>query len=135
MGITSIGMEWVAKAIGNDTAGGTAGMRYICIGTSNTAFATTQTALLSDGSPEYQEVDATGTNVSTKWGINDTLQLVVDAFDFLGQSGTKTFYEFGVLNTTGANNVLLCRSVGGGVAVTSSDELKVTVKIEVKQGA
>ena len=127
MAIVSDGMVWVAKAIGNDTASATALMDFIAIGTDNTAAATAQSALIA----QDQIAAATGTNVSTKWGINDTLQLVKDAFTF---AGSKTIYEFGVFNAASGGQ-MLCRSVGGGVAVTADDELKVTVKIEVKQGA
>ena len=125
MTITNSGMAEVAALIGSDTAGDGTAFDYIAIGTGTGAPSATDTTLGS----EQQRAAATGTRVTTSV-TNDTLQLVKDAFSF---SGSYAITEVGVFNAA-SNGTMLSRSTFSAVNVTSSDTLKVTVKIQVKQG-
>jgi len=123
--ITNAGMAEVAGLIGTDTQGDVTAFDYIAIGTGTTAPSATQTALVS----EQQRAAATGTRVTTSV-TNDTLQLVKDAFSF---SGSYAITEVGVFNSS-SGGTMLSRSTFNAVNVTANDTLKVTVKIQVKQG-
>ena len=124
--ITNAGMAEVAGLIGTDTQGDVTAFDYIAIGTGTTAPSATQTALVS----EQQRAAATGTRVTTSV-TNDTLQLVKDAFSF---SGSYAITEVGVFNSS-SGGTMLSRSTFSAVNVTANDTLKVTVKIQVKQGS
>ena len=123
--ITNAGMAEVAGLIGTDTTGDVATFDYIAIGTGTTAPSATDTALAN----EQQRAAATGTRVTTSV-TNDTLQLVKDAFSF---SGSYAITEVGVFNAS-TGGTMLSRSTFSAVNVTANDTLKVTVKIQVKQG-
>ena len=124
--ITNAGMAEVAGLIGTDTTGDVTAFDYIAIGTGTTAPSATDTALVS----EQQRAAATGTRVTTTV-TNDTLQLVKDAFSF---SGSYAITEVGVFNAS-TGGTMLSRSTFSAVNVTANDTLKVTVKIQVKQGS
>ena len=126
MTITNAGMAEVAGLIGTDTTGSCTAFDYIAIGTGTTAPAATDTAL----GTEQQRAAATGTQVTTTV-TNDTLQLVKDAFSF---SGDYAITEAGVFNDASAGT-MLSRTTFSAVNVTADDTLKVTIKIQVKQGA
>ena len=123
--ITNAGMAEVAGLIGTDTQGDVTAFDYIAIGTGTTTPSATDTTLAS----EQQRAAATGTRVTTSV-TNDTLQLVKDAFSF---SGSYAITEVGVFNSS-SGGTMLSRSTFSAVNVTSNDTLKVTVKIQVKQG-
>ena len=125
MTITNSGMAEVAALIGSDTSGDGTAFDYIAIGTGTTAPSASDTTLES----EQQRAAATGTRVTTSV-TNDTLQLVKDAFSF---SGNYAITEVGVFNNS-SGGTMLSRSTFSAVNVTSNDTLKVTVKIQVKQG-
>jgi len=124
--ITNAGMAEVAGLIGTDTTGDVTAFDYIAIGTGTTAPSATDTALVS----EQQRAAATGTRVTTTV-TNETLQLVKDAFSF---SGSYAITEVGVFNAS-TGGTMLSRSTFSAVNVTANDTLKVTVKIQVKQGS
>lgn len=124
--ITNAGMAEVAGLIGTDTQGDVTAFDYIAIGTGTTAPSASDTTLAS----EQQRAAATGTRVTTTV-TNDTLQLVKDAFTF---SGSYAITEVGVFNAS-TGGTMLSRSTFSAVNVTSNDTLKVTVKIQVKQGS
>ena len=126
MTITNSGMAEVAALIGSDTSGDATAFDYIAIGTGTTAPTASDTTLES----EQQRAAATGTRTNTDV-TNDTLQLVKDAFSF---SGNHAITEVGVFNNS-TGGTMLSRSTFSAVNVTSSDTLKVTVKIQVKQGS
>jgi len=125
MGITNTGMAQASKLLGTDVTDSTP-FNYIAIGTSATAFAATQTALIA----EQQRNDAVGT-LTTTAVTNDTLTLTKDSFSF---GGSYTIQEVGVLQTN-SGSIMLCRTVITAVSVTATDTLKVIVNIQSKQGA
>ena len=125
MTITNSGMAEVAALIGSDTSGDATAFDYIAIGTGTGAPSASDTTLES----EQQRAAATGTRTNTDV-TNDTLQLVKDAFSF---SGNYAITEVGVFNNS-SGGTMLSRSTFNAVNVTSNDTLKVTVKIQVKQG-
>lgn len=125
MGITNTGMAQEAKLSGTDTTDSVP-FNYIAIGTSATAFAATQTALIA----EQQRADAVGT-LTTTAVTNDTLTLTKDSFSF---GGSYTIQEVGVLQLS-SGSIMLCRTVITAVSVTATDTLKVIVNVQAKQGA
>ena len=125
MGITNTGMAQASKLLRTDVTDSTP-FNYIAIGTSATAFAATQTALIA----EQQRNDAVGT-LTTTAVTNDTLTLTKDSFSF---GGSYTIQEVGVLQTN-SGSIMLCRTVITAVSVTATDTLKVIVNIQSKQGA
>lgn len=127
MGITNVGMAHVAKALGTDTEAGTAVYDYVAIGEGTTAAAAADKDLES----ETQRAAGTGTNVTTSV-TDDTLQIVKDAFTFGG--GAEAITEAGLVNEA-TEGELLCRSVFSVVNCGTSDTLKVTIKVQIKQGS
>lgn len=126
MTILNVGMAEVAGLIGTDTTSGRIAFDYIGIGTGTTASGATDTWLET----EQQVATSTGTRIQTTVA-NDTLQLVKDAFTF---SGNHAITESIVANAASAAEAL-CRQVFSAVNVTASDELKVTWKVQIKQGS
>lgn len=125
MGITTAGMGQIAKICLKDVDD-TLSFDSIAIGTGTTAFSAGQTALVAE---QQRSTFATtvGTVVTTT-----SMSLVKDSFSF---AGSYTISEVGVFNSE-STGTMLCRSLlSPYVSVTSSDTLKVTVLVEVKQGA
>ena len=124
-GITNAGMAEVAGLLLTDV-GGTA-FDYIAIGTGTTAFDPSQTALAS----ETHRENATGTRVTTSV-TNDTAQL---EHTFSGYSGSESITESGVFNAS-SGGTMLCRQTFSAISVDwgAGDTLKVTWKIQIKQG-
>lgn len=123
--ITNVGKATVAALIGADTQSGYNTFDYIAIGTGTTPPSATDTSLQN----EIQRAAAVG-SLTTTSTTNDTLQLVKDAFTF---SDNYAITEVGVFNAS-SNGTMLSRSTFAAINVTSSDTLKVTVKIQVQQG-
>jgi hypothetical protein len=127
-GITNAGFAEVAGLILTDV-GGTA-FDYIAIGTGTTAFAPTQTALVT----EIKRKAGTGSRVTTTV-TNDTAQLVVTFSSADTLSGTSAVTESGVFNAS-TGGTMLCRQVFSALNINwdAGDTLQVTWKIQVKQG-
>jgi hypothetical protein len=126
MGITNTGMAQTAKLLGTDVTDSVP-FNYIAIGSSNTAFAATQTALIT----ELQRADAVGT-LTTTAVTNDTLTLTKDSFSF---GGSYSINEVGAFQLN-SGSIMLSRTVlGSTISVTSTDTLKVIINEQVKQGS
>jgi len=125
MGITTAGMTGVANLIGTTTTGSGFTYRWIMIGTSATAFNISQTT----GVAEIQRMASTTQTVGS-----NTLTTVADYFSFGG--GAQTVNECGLTSSVTLNTGnMLCRALTGAIACGVTDTLKVTITVEVKQGA
>lgn len=126
MVITNEGMGTTAKLMTADV--GETAYDYIGIGTGTTGASASDTWLET----EDQVSAATGTTITTTQS-DDTMQLVVDAFSF---GSSKAITEAIIANAgTDVGGECLARWTFSAMNVTSSDELKVTATVQVKQGS
>lgn len=122
-GITNAGFAAVAGLVGN--TGSVSAFTYLAVGTSNTAFAASQTALVGEFSTVgLSRASATVSRVTTTQ-TNDTLQLV-KTFTL---SGSGTVEEVGAFNAS-SSGVMLGRALTGTVTLVSGDEFVVTYKFQ-----
>lgn len=122
-GITNAGFAVMAGLVGN--TGSQTAFTYLAVGTSSTAFAASQTALIGEFSTVgLSRASATVSRVTTTQ-TNDTLQLL-KTFTL---SGSGTVEEVGAFNdaTTGT---MLGRALTGTLTLVSGDELTITYKFK-----
>lgn len=120
-GITNAGFAAVAGLVGN--TGAVTAFTYLATGTSSTAFAASQTALVGEISTSgLSRASATVSRVTTTQ-TNDTLQLT-KTFTL---SGSATVEEIGAFNAS-SSGTMLGRALTGTVSLVSGDEFIVTYK-------
>lgn len=115
-GIVANGFSFIANSIGNRAASGaTAAMGWIAVGTGSTAFAESQTALVS----ELTRQSAT---------FSHTAGTKVFAFTttFAAGIATGTLLEAGVFNLATIGGTMLDRVVFGGISKAAGDSLTQT---------
>ncbi len=118
MGVTNSGKAEIAGLAGN--TGSCTAFTYLAYGTGTTAFAATQTALVTQSQRAAAVVTRTTTTVS-----NDTLQLSKT----FTASTTETVTEVGIFNAAAAGT-MLCRTVlGTSRSLTSGDTYTATYKV------
>ena len=98
---------------------------YLAVGTSNTAVATSQTALGGEITDSGLARHAATVSRVTTTETNDTLQLVYE----WTASGTKTIEEVGIFNdaTTGT---MLARALTSSKTMTSAEKIQITYKVK-----
>lgn len=122
--ITNAGKAEVANLIGNVST--PTAFTYLAVGTSNTAEAATQTALVGEITDSgLQRTAATVTRVTTTT-TNDTVQYVVT----FNVTGTKTVEEIGIFNAAVAGT-MLGRKVTGSKVLNNGDVLSATYKVQL----
>ena len=122
-GITKAGFAAMAGLVGN--TGSVNPFTYIAVGTSNTAFANTQTALIGEFSTVgLSRASATVSRVNTT-ETNDTLQLL----KLFTLSGSGTVEEVGAFNASSSGD-MLGRALTGTLTLAINDELQITYKFK-----
>lgn len=122
-GITNAGFAAIAGLVGN--TGSITAFTYLAVGTSSTAFAASQTALIGEYSTiGLSRASATVSRVTTTQ-TNDTLQLVKT----FTVTGTGSVEEVGAFNAA-SSGIMLGRALSGTVSVVNGDELVVTYKFQ-----
>lgn len=127
-GFVSNGTPTVAFAVFSGLAGNTGSQNaftYLATGTSNTAFASSQTALQSEITDSGLQRAAATVSRTTTTNTNDTLQLVKT----FSVTGTKTVEEVGVFNAS-SSGVMGGRSLTGTKSFVSGDSYTVTYRIK-----
>ena len=119
MGLTNAGKALVAALVG-DVSSPTA-VTYVAYGTGTTAFAATQTALVTES---QRSTSATVTRATTTV-TNDTLS-IANSFSI---SSTETITEAGVFNDSSAGTMLARSLVSPTKGVSSGDTYVLTYKI------
>jgi len=119
MGCTNAGKSEIAGLAGN--TGSCTAFTALAYGTGSTAFAATQTALVTESQRAAAVVTRTTTTVS-----NDTLQLSKT----FTASTTETVKEVGIFNNATSAGTMLCRTVlGTPRSLTSGDTYTATYKV------
>lgn len=115
-GIVDNGFSFIANSIGNRSASGaTAAMGWIAVGTGTTAFAASQTALVTELVRQTASFSHTsGTKIFT---LSTT---------FAAGVGTGTLTEAGVFNQSSLGGTMLDRVVFSGIAKAAGDTLTQT---------
>lgn len=121
--ITNAGVAGVASRIGLSS---TNAFNRMAVGTSNTAAAATDTALVAEITDTGLERASVTPTVTTTTVTNDTIQWQ----HTYTATGTKTIQEFGILNAASGGD-LLCRRVVGPYALNNGDSIQFTYKIDV----
>lgn len=122
-GITNAGFAAMAGLVGD--TGSVDPFNYLACGSSSTAFAASQTALLGEISTSgLSRASATVSRVTTTQ-TNDTLQLT-KTFTL---SGSATVEEVGAFNAS-SSGVMLGRALTGTLTFVSGDEFVVTYKFK-----
>lgn len=122
-GITNAGFAAMAGLVGN--TGSVTAFTYLAVGTSSTAFAASQTALIGEYSTVgLSRASATVSRVTTTQ-TNDTLQLT-KTFTL---SGSASVEEVGAFNDASAG-VMLGRALTGTLTLVNGDELIITYKFK-----
>ena len=118
MGVTNAGFAELAN-LGGDVSSPTE-FTYLAYGTGTTAFAVTQTALVTESDREAATVSRTTTNVA-----NDTLRLT-KTFTI---SSTLTIAEVGVFNAASGGTMLARTKLTTTRSVVSGDQYVLTYDI------
>lgn len=116
--ITTAGKTFIAASLAKTTTNSPAAMTHMAVGTSSTAAAVGDTALVA----EAARVALTSTTPST-----NTVQYVAT---FGAGVGTATLTEAGILNAS-SGGTLLARTVYTGIAKGASDSLTITWTVTV----
>ena len=120
--VMKVGFAQLALLAGDATA---VPFTYLAVGTSSTAVATTQTALVGEITDSgLARASATVSRVTTT-ETNDTLQLVKT----FSVSGTKTVEEVGIFNDATAGT-MLARALTTTKSLVSGDTLAITYKVK-----
>ena len=121
-GITDAGKAQMALLAGDSTA---VPFTYLAVGTSSTAFGSSQTALQAETTTNgLARASATVSRVTTTV-TNDTLQLVKT----WTASGSVSVEEIGAFNASSAGT-MLCRALTTTKAVTADDTLTATYQVK-----
>lgn len=122
-GITNAGFAELANLAGNVST--PASFTYLATGSGSTAFAVSQTALVTENSTNGLERAAATVTRQTTTVSNDTLQLV-KTFTATGAGGTVE--EVGVFNAA-SSGTMLGRATTGTYTLSATDTLVVTYKV------
>lgn len=120
-GITNAGKAQMALLAGDATA---TPFTYLAVGTSNTAFAASQTALQAEITDTGLARAAGTVSRVTTTETNDTFQVTKT----WTATGTKTVEEIGVFNDSSAGT-MLGRALTTSKALTNTDQLIGTYKV------
>jgi hypothetical protein len=119
--IVDVGLAFIAQSVLKTTNSPVA-MTHMAIGTSSTAAAANQTALVA----EVGRASAAPTNQTTNV-TNDAIQFIAT---FGAGVGTGTINEAAILNATPTGGTMLARTVfGGPITKGAADSMTVTWKI------
>lgn len=122
-GITNAGFAAMAGLVGN--TGSVTAFTYLAVGSSNTAFAASQTALVGEISTNGLSRTAATVSRVTTTQTNDTLQLT---YTFT-LSGSSTVEEIGAFNDASAGT-MLGRALTGTLTLVNGDQLVLTYKFK-----
>jgi len=114
------GLQNMAKLLLTDQSG--VQFDYIAIGTSGTAAATTDSALVAEDSRSAGAGTVTSTTLS-----EDTAQLQVT---FAITGADRAIAESGMFNTAAGAGTMLCRKTFSDINVSTGDSLQVTWKVK-----
>jgi hypothetical protein len=120
--ITSAGKAAIAGLVGN--TGAVTAFTYLAVGTSNTAPAIGQTALIGEISTNSLARAAATVSRVTTTVTNDTLQLNYT----WTASGSSSIEEVGIFNAS-SSGTMLGRALTSTKSVVSGDTLQITYKI------
>jgi hypothetical protein len=118
--VVDSGLAYIASRMKDTTSGV---MSHMAVGTSTTAEADAQTALLS----ESARVALTSTTITTTSVANDSVQYVAT---FNPGTGTAALTEAGLFND-GTTGTMLCRTVFPVINKGALDTLTITWKVTV----
>jgi hypothetical protein len=118
MGVTNSGKAEIA-GLGGNTGSPTA-FTYLAYGTGSTAFAATQTALVTQSQRAAATVSRTTTTVT-----NDTLQLTYS----FSITTTETITEVGIFNAASSGTMLARTVLGTSRSVVNGDTYSLTYKV------
>ena len=122
-GITNAGFAAIAGLAGN--TGGVSAFTYLAVGTSNTAFSASQTALQAEITDTGLGRAAATVSRVTTTQTNDTLQLTYT----WTATGSKTVEEIGVFNAS-SSGVMLGRALTTTQTLVNTNQLAATYKIK-----
>ena len=125
MGVTNAGKAECAQLLGN--TGSPTAFTYLAVGTTATAFAATQTALLAETTTAGLARAAATVSTTTTTVTNDTLQLAKT----WSVSGSVTIAECGVFNAAAAGDMLARYVLSPTRSVASGDGFTLTYKVIV----
>jgi len=123
MGITNSGLAVVSGLIGN--TGSETAFTYLELGTGTTAFAATQTALVTAITDSGLARAAATVSQETTTQTDDTLQLTKQ----WTASGSKTVAEAGIFNGSSGGTMLARTKLTSARALTSGSTYSYTYKI------
>ncbi len=125
MGITNAGCAVLAGLAGNVDA--QTAFTYVANGTSSTAFANTQTALVGENANTYGlgRAAATVSRVTTT-ATNDTLQLAKT----WTATGSVTVRELGVFNASSSGTMLARTVLAADKSIASGETYALTYKVK-----
>ncbi len=122
-GITNTGFAQLAGLASN--IGGFVGLGYIGVGTSNTAFAASQTTLVAEITDTGLARAAATVSRVTTTQTNDTLQLTYT----WTASGSKTVEEVGIF-TASSGGIMLGRALTTSKVLSNTDQFTATYQVK-----
>ena len=123
MGLSNTGLAALAGLAGN--TGSITAFTYLEIGTDATAYAATQTALVSAITDSGLARAAATVSRTTTTATNDTLRL----YKLWTASGTKTVREAGIFNASSSGTMLARKVLGTARSLVSGDTFAYTYDI------
>lgn len=123
-GITTVGKALIAGRL--NASGAPAAADYIAVGTGTTAFAASDTTLVTETAASGLTRAQGTVSLVTTTTTNDTAQ-VTKTFSV---SGTVAVTESGVFNAS-SSGTLLCRQTFSAINVVSGDSLAITWKVAI----
>jgi len=115
MGITNAGLAEAAGLLGN--TGSPTAFTYLANGSGDTAFAATQTALVTENTANGSARASATVSRTTTTATNDTLSLVKQ----WTASGAITIKEAGVFNASSAGDMLARKVLDSTVTLANTD--------------
>ena len=115
MGVTNAGLAECAGLIGN--TGSCTAFTYLANGSGSTAFAATQTALVTENTANGSARAAATVSRTTTTATNDTLSLVKQ----WTASGAVTIKEAGIFNASSTGDMLARKVLDSTVTLASAD--------------
>ena len=123
MAITNAGFAAMSDLLGDVNS--VAAFEYLALGDDDTAFAVTQTTLVSELTDSGLERAGSTNTLATTSVADDTLQLTYT----WTATGTKTIKEVAVLNAASAGTMLCRQVLGSARALTSGNTYTLTIKV------
>lgn len=122
-GVTNAGFALVAGRING--SGAPAAATYLAVGTGTTAFAATQTALVTETATSGLSRAAGTVSLVTTTQTNDTAQVTND----FSVTGSVAVTEAGLFNAS-STGTMLARQTFSAINVASGDTLTITYKVQ-----